>query len=111
MIDICMALNDLLHQHRWEDADKLLRDAVVSEPAPVLIALAMFSTGAARHLPSRNMLFEHVLLHEEMSPQTRAAIQRMAAQPPKLTEAPLGDCRQQDAANEAWDMACYCGDE
>lgn len=75
---LCTLLNDLLHQHRWVDANTLLREAVGREPAPVLIALAMVSSGAAEHLPARAELFEHVLLHEEMDPRTRAAIERMS---------------------------------
>lgn len=78
--ELCTALNDLLHQHRWVDADTFLREAVArGESSPVLIALAMISSGAAEHLPARALLFEHVLLHEEMDPRTRAAVERMAS--------------------------------
>lgn len=75
---LCTRLNEALHRQAWAEAETYLRQALKDNlPPPVLMALVMVSTGAAKHLPARVMLIEHVLTQPQISPGVRAVIERM----------------------------------
>lgn len=56
------ALTELLHRGEWAAADRMLEEALEEgRPGAVLAALAMLTTGAREHLPTRGEVLDRVL--------------------------------------------------